>query len=118
MFSITTGEFKGIQEDLGRAVDEPPPAKSELPDATPAHPPLANPFSALRWRRDADGGESAGHPAHASHPVENPSILVVDDDDDVRNMTVAVLEHAGYTVLAAVSAPDAFRLLETIRKLP
>ena len=39
-------------------------------------------------------------------------ILVVEDDDDVRMYAVAVLEDAGYTVLTARDAVQAFILLE------
>ena len=39
-------------------------------------------------------------------------ILVVEDDDDVRNYAVAVLEGAGYAVLTARDAVEAFVLLE------
>ncbi len=39
-------------------------------------------------------------------------ILVVDDDDDVRGYAVAVLEDAGYAVLTARDAVQAFILLE------
>jgi CheY-like chemotaxis protein len=39
-------------------------------------------------------------------------ILVVEDDDDVRGYAVAVLEGAGYEVLTARDAVQAFILLE------
>jgi CheY-like chemotaxis protein len=35
------------------------------------------------------------------------TVLVVDDDDDVRRMVERVLRRAGYTVLTAISGPDA-----------
>jgi nitrogen-specific signal transduction histidine kinase/CheY-like chemotaxis protein len=35
------------------------------------------------------------------------TVLVVDDDDDVRRMVERVLRRAGYTVLTAMSGPDA-----------
>ncbi len=40
-----------------------------------------------------------------------PTILVVDDDHEVREVALAVLETAGYRVLAAASGDDAYRLL-------
>ncbi len=40
------------------------------------------------------------------------SILVVDDDSDVRDVAVGILADAGFTVLAASCATDAFCLLE------
>lgn len=39
-------------------------------------------------------------------------ILVVDDDVDVRNVAVETLMDAGYEVLEAATAHDAFRLLQ------
>ena len=39
------------------------------------------------------------------------TILVVEDDRDVRDIAVAVLEEAGYRVLEAESGDDAYRLL-------
>jgi CheY-like chemotaxis protein len=39
-------------------------------------------------------------------------ILVVEDDDDIRRYAVSVLEDAGYVVLTARDAVEAFVLLE------
>jgi CheY-like chemotaxis protein len=39
------------------------------------------------------------------------TILVVDDDHEVREVALAVLEAAGYRVLEAASGDDAYRLL-------
>ena len=39
------------------------------------------------------------------------TILVVDDDREVREVALAVLEAAGYRVIAAVSGDDAYRFL-------
>jgi len=44
--------------------------------------------------------------------MEPDPILVVEDDDDVRAYAVSVLETAGYPVLTARSAVEAFVLLE------
>jgi CheY-like chemotaxis protein len=41
------------------------------------------------------------------------AILVVDDDDHVREVVTAFLEHEGYLVLAAASAQQALDLLAT-----
>lgn len=46
------------------------------------------------------------------------SILVVEDDRDIREMAVAVLEAAGYHVLAAASGDEAHRLLLAFPNLP
>jgi CheY-like chemotaxis protein len=112
MFSITTGEFVEIQDDLGRALEEPVQANGPLPELTHVPAVLANPFSALRWRRVSDGVEHPVHQTQGIPAIGGQSILVVDDDIDVRNMAVAVLEHSGFTVLAADCARDAFHLLE------
>lgn len=39
-----------------------------------------------------------------------PTILLVEDEPDVREVTRAVLEHAGYRVLESVGPEDALRL--------
>jgi DNA-binding NtrC family response regulator len=44
--------------------------------------------------------------------MEPDPILVVDDDEDVRNYAVAVLQSAGYGVFTACDAVEAFILLE------
>jgi two-component system, OmpR family, response regulator MprA len=41
-----------------------------------------------------------------------PSVLVVDDDDHVRETVTAMLEHAGFRVAAAASGWDALDLIE------
>ncbi len=41
------------------------------------------------------------------------NILVVDDDDSTRNMILAVLRRAGFTVDAAASGDEALSLLDT-----
>jgi DNA-binding response OmpR family regulator len=44
-------------------------------------------------------------------PFEQPKVLVVEDDDDTREMLVTLLERAGVCVLAASTAGDALRLV-------
>jgi len=46
------------------------------------------------------------------------TILVVEDDRDVREIALAVLEAAGYRVLEAASGDDAYRLLLARPDLP
>jgi CheY-like chemotaxis protein len=41
------------------------------------------------------------------------AVLVVEDDDDVRSLVVAQLEHLGYSVISAASGPAALQLLAT-----
>ena len=46
------------------------------------------------------------------------TILVVDDDRDVREVALVVLEGAGYRVLEAANGDDAYRLLLAHPDLP
>jgi signal transduction histidine kinase len=55
----------------------------------------------------AEAVEGTGPPA----PVQHASILVVDDDDDVRDLVVAMLEELGYQVTAADNGRTALDLL-------
>jgi CheY-like chemotaxis protein len=51
--------------------------------------------------------------------TENPccqSILVVEDDDDIRNVMIDVLESEGYHAEAATNGKEALDLLHTINK--
>jgi CheY-like chemotaxis protein len=53
--------------------------------------------------------------AVTDNPPESPArgrILVVDDDFDVRNVAVETLQEAGYDVLEAGTAHDAFKILQ------
>jgi DNA-binding response OmpR family regulator len=42
-------------------------------------------------------------------------VLLVDDDDGVRNMMTVTLEHKGFQVVAAAGVPEALRLIATER---
>jgi PAS domain S-box-containing protein len=55
----------------------------------------------------ADIGEATQPPAQVSHA----NILVVDDDDDVRDLVVSMLEELGYQVTAADNGRTALDLL-------
>lgn len=55
---------------------------------------------------------ATGHTA--SPPVADEAILVVDDDDWVRSVTVRALKRAGYGVLEAGSADQALELLRDV----
>ncbi len=44
------------------------------------------------------------------------SILVVEDDDDIRNVMIDVLESEGYHAVAAANGKEALDLLHTISK--
>src|SRR5664279_3513163 len=44
-------------------------------------------------------------------PYEQPKVLVVEDDDDTREMLVTLLERAGVCVLQASTAAAALRLV-------
>jgi CheY-like chemotaxis protein len=43
----------------------------------------------------------------------HPTVLVVDDDSDARELLRGILEHQGYRVLQAVNGRDALERLET-----
>jgi CheY-like chemotaxis protein len=47
--------------------------------------------------------------------VTAPTVLVVDDDPDIVDMTRLMLEEGGYRVIAAHSGPEALRRLEEVR---
>src|SRR5277367_4485636 len=64
------------------------------------------------WSRPSTGPNWLGRAPAVGRASACPAILVVDDDCDVRDVAVSVLEHAGFTVLAAAGAIDAFCLLE------
>jgi CheY-like chemotaxis protein len=57
---------------------------------------------------DEAGGERRATPG----AVVGGTILVVEDEEDVRAQVVAVLRDAGYTVLEASDAPSALRILD------
>ena len=58
-------------------------------------------------QRDASGPE-----ASADMAANKPSVLVVEDNEDVRELAVSVLGLAGYTVLSAASGEQALQLIE------
>src|SRR3954466_2170025 len=58
-----------------------------------------------RWRRCPD------EPPHRIMVKPANTVLVVEDDRDVRELAIAVLEAAGYRVLEAGSGDEAHRLL-------
>jgi PAS domain S-box-containing protein len=49
-------------------------------------------------------------PVRQHRPGAGETILLVEDDDSLRAITERILQHAGYTVLAAATATDARRL--------
>ncbi|RYE56544.1 MAG: response regulator, partial [Rhizobiaceae bacterium] len=60
----------------------------------------------------ATGEEPAWRDDHASLGSGSETILVVEDDDDVRAYTVEMLRELGYRVVEAHDPPSALRLLE------
>ena len=62
---------------------------------------------------DDPPGPSSSPPSGGAHG----RILVVDDDPDVRNVAVETLQDAGYDVLEAATAHDAFKLLQEHRDI-
>jgi CheY-like chemotaxis protein len=60
---------------------------------------------------EADGPEAAAD-ALAPAATENETILVCEDDEDVRAYTVEVLRELGYRVIEAPDGPSALREIE------
>jgi CheY-like chemotaxis protein len=50
----------------------------------------------------------------ASSPVEAVSVLVIDDDEDIREILSEILVRAGYSVVGASNGAEALRVLETV----
>lgn len=55
--------------------------------------------------------------ARDSRPRGDETILIVEDDEDVRATGVAILEELGYRVLEAASGPEALELVRTQRDI-
>ncbi len=70
-------------------------------------------------RRLHDGSVTDSPPADPTATAGDPKarILVVDDDVDVREVAVETLKDAGYEVLEAATAHDAFKLLQERRDI-
>ena len=62
-------------------------------------------------RAEAEPAVESMEGAEPPAPVRHASILVVDDDDDVRDLVVAMLEELGYRVTAAENGRTALDLL-------
>ena len=62
-------------------------------------------------RAEASAGGRHVEGAEPPGPARHASILVVDDDDDVRDLVVAMLEELGYRVTAAANGRIALDLL-------
>ncbi len=58
------------------------------------------------------GRESGNHSAPSDRSDVPPSILVVDDDEQVRRLLQRVIETAGYTPVEAERGRDAIEILE------
>lgn len=74
-----------------------------------------------RFRALLAAGESTVHgPSkrsieHESEPAGRPTILVIDDDEDARDVVTGSLERAGMEVLAAADGPAGLELFEARR---
>jgi CheY-like chemotaxis protein len=55
---------------------------------------------------------SAQRPLDASHVLRGATVLLVEDDPNVREVSALALQVLGYQVLEAVDAPSALRLLD------
>lgn len=117
-------------EDIARALDElarrhhGKPVAIDVTLATASTPGAACPppirlqpaeRPGLRWMRSEAG--RAGRGLDHDGAARGRSILVVDDEPDVLGGAVGILEEAGFSVLAAACAMDAFCLLERHRDI-
>ena len=64
-----------------------------------------------------EGAAVAPGPAHGASSRGHESVLVVEDEPDVRGVAVAFLRSLGYSVLAAGGAPEAVRILSSDAKI-
>jgi signal transduction histidine kinase/CheY-like chemotaxis protein len=64
----------------------------------------------LRETKDARGGIPTG--SAPAHDRKGSAVLVVDDDPDVRELTVSMLEELGHRVVGAPGGSEALRLLD------
>jgi len=54
----------------------------------------------------------------ATAPARNETVLVVEDDEDMRFVAVTMLKSLGYVVLEASTGPKALDVLARTRKSP
>ena len=79
------------------------------------------PIAAVAPTRLPDSFEASGHTGERSQPMPAPvpsqhrldgmTVMVVDDDEEVRNVLTTLLSDEGATVMSAVSAREALALL-------
>ena len=65
--------------------------------------------------------ETYNHPTRvvrADDRLSRPTIFIVDDDDEVREMIRAILEAEGYRTLGATNGRDALHVLRRAKDLP
>ncbi len=48
-----------------------------------------------------------------TEPLSSHKVLLVDDDDGIREMMTATLEHKGFSVVAVANVPEALKLITT-----
>lgn len=63
-------------------------------------------------RHDADKVSIAQSPSYAKAPTGTETVLLVEDEPAVRELTTTLLERLGYTVLATGSPNEAIRMVE------
>jgi CheY-like chemotaxis protein len=100
------------------AAKQPPRPSAAAPVATKEPGPAAAPVAAEQPQPRATAAPVAttqppqspaaeNHPPVQQDPPLSATVLLVDDEDDVRGSTVRILERAGFEVLEARSAADA-----------
>jgi len=94
-----------VQQSHGKLEIESEPGKGTVVNMI--FPVADNAADAARAVRQSDAAAGTSDAADAK-----PAVLVVEDNDDVRELAVSVLGLAGYAVLSAASGEQALELLE------
>jgi two-component system cell cycle sensor histidine kinase/response regulator CckA len=101
-----------VAAPVGQPSQAPPAAPVEQPlssAAAPAPPAAAATPSQPSASASANGNGNGHQPARGE-PGHPGTVLLVDDDDDVRGSTARILARAGFEVLEATSAAEALEV--------
>jgi CheY-like chemotaxis protein len=113
---------------MGPSIRLGPP--QEIPMNDGGHDRLSTPIDHAavrlwRWEVGADDGDDPDHPGLSGDDEGGEAvvatagpILVVEDNDDVRDAMVALLETAGYATVSAVNGQHALDVLRSGGELP
>jgi two-component system cell cycle sensor histidine kinase/response regulator CckA len=112
-FSVRPGAYVLLSiTDTGCGMDQKTMASIFEPFFTTKGPDKGTSFKLYFPRRDEESADSlAGDVSQEEAPQGSETILVVEDDESLRQLTVRFLEGAGYRVLQAENAPAALQLV-------